>query len=179
MSSLKEKYIKEVIPEMRKKFGYKNNLVVPKLEKVVINAGVGRALKDPKFIEVVEDTLTRIAGQRPVKTLAKKSISTFKIRQGMVVGLIVTLRQKRMYDFVEKLIKVALARIRDFRGLTPEMVDKNGNLNIGFREHVVFPEIRSDEIDRLHGLEVAVVTTAKTREEGRELLKLLGFPFQK
>lgn len=176
--NLKEKYKKQVIPQIMKEFGYKNVMAVPKLEKVVINVGLSKAIKDPKFLDVMEDTLMRISGQRPIKTKAKKSISSFKIREGMLVGLKVTLRGKRMYDFVDKLVNVALARVRDFRGLAPKNVDASGNLNIGFKEHISFPEIRPDEIERIHGLEVAVVTTAKSREEGLRLLRLLGFPFR-
>lgn len=164
---------------MEAKFGYKNNMAVPKITKVVINVGTGHGLKDAKFNEAVENTLIRITGQQPVKTAAKKSISNFKIREGLIVGMMVTLRGKRMYDFLDKLINIALPRVRDFRGLNPKSVDPKGNLNIGFREHISFPEIKSDEIEKIHGLQVSVVTTAKTRDEGVELLTLLGFPFSK
>jgi large subunit ribosomal protein L5 len=176
--TLKEKYQKEIIPAMMKEFGYKNAMAVPKLEKVIINSGLSKALKDPKFFEVIENTLMRITGQRPVKTKAKKSISSFKVRQGMVVGMKVTLRGKRMYDFVDKLINVTLPRIRDFRGLSPKNVDGGGNLNIGFREHIAFPEIKPDEVEKIHGLEVGLVTTASSHEEGLKFLKFLGFPFR-
>lgn len=178
MNSLKEKYLKEVTPEMKERLGGKNNLAVPRLEKVIINVGTGRAIREPKFIDVVVNTLTRITGQKPVLTKAKKSISNFKIRKGMTVGAKVTLRGKRMYDFIEKLIKVSLPRVRDFRGLSPQAVTAQGNLSIGFKEHTVFPEIKSDEVEALHGLEVNIATTAKTKKEGIMLLKLLGFPFQ-
>ncbi len=175
--TLKEKYKKEVAPAIMKEGGHKNIMAVPKLEKVVLNAGLSKALKDPKYFDIIENTLSRITGQKPIKTKAKKSISNFKIRKDLVVGMKVTLRGKRMYDFVEKLINVTLARIRDFRGLSPRAVDSNGNLNIGFKEHIAFPEIRPDEIEKIHGLEVSVVTTSKNREQGLKFLKLLGFPF--
>lgn len=175
---LKESYQKQVIPQLKKEFGYKNIFQVPKIEKVVLNVGLGRGLKDSSFIETVESTLTRISGQKPVKTKAKKSISNFKIRAGMDIGMKVTLRGKRMYNFVEKLIKVTLPRVRDFRGLPTEKIDNKGNLNIGIKEHISFPEIKADEIEKLHGLEVAVITNAKNKEEGLALFKALGFPFK-
>ncbi len=175
---LKERYQREVIPEMKKIFGYENNLAVPRLEKVVVNVGIGKNLKEPNFTEVVENNLMRITGQRPVKTKAKKSISGFKIRQGLIIGLMVTLRRQRMYDFIEKLIQATLPRVRDFRGLSPRAVDRSGNLSIGFKEILSFPEIKSDEIEKLHGLEVSIQTTAQSQKEGLELFKLLGFPFR-
>lgn len=178
MHRLQEKYYKEVVPAMKKKFGYKNDLAVPKLQKVVVNVGTGQGLKDAKFLEVVENTLKRITAQKPVKTSAKKSISAFKIREGLTVGMKVTLRGKRMLDFVDKLINVTLPRVRDFRGIEKKSIDKVGNLNIGFSEHMAFPEIKSDEVEKIHGLEIAVTTTAKTQEEGIELFKLLGFPIK-
>ncbi len=179
MTRLKEKYIKEIIPQMKEKFGYKNDLAVPKLEKVTLNVGIPSAKRDEKFLELVENTLTRISGQKPVFTKAKKAISAFKIRQGNIVGAKVTLRGERMYDFVDKLVNIALPRVRDFRGIKKTAVDKQGNLNIGFKEHIAFPEIDPNEVEVIHGLEVAVTTTAKDYEQGFELLKLLGFPFQK
>jgi len=178
MSRLKEEYQKKVIPEMLNIFGYKNKLAVPRLEMVKINSGVGQALHDDKFIEAVKNTITRISGQQPVLTRAKKSVSAFKIRKGMVVGEAVTLRGKRMYDFVDKLINVALPRVRDFRGLEKKGFSKGRSLTIGFKEHIVFPEIKADEVEKLHGLEVTIVTTAKTEKEAFELLRLLGFPFK-
>jgi len=178
MHRLQEKYNKLVIKAMKEKFGYKNSLAVPKIIKVVVNIGCGRALKDPKFLEVAENTLKRISGQKSVKTKAKKSISAFKIRQSSIVGMVVTLRGKRMLDFVDKLINVTLPRVRDFRGLDQKSVDQQGNLTIGFSEHMAFPEIKSDEVEKIHGLEITVVTTAKTKEEGIELFKLLGFPIK-
>lgn len=179
MSRLKEKYIKEVIPLMKNDFGYKNDLAVPKLVKAIINVGVGRALTDQKFLDTVESTITRISGQKPVFTKAKKSISAFKIRKGMIVGAMVTLRGERMYDFIDKLINVALARVRDFRGLDEKSVDNRGNLTIGFKENIAFPEIKSDEVERLHGLEIIINTNARTKKEGIALYKYLGFPFKR
>ena len=176
--TLKEKYQKEIIPAMIKKFNYKNPLAAPKLEKAVLNVGVGQALKDEKYIEAVENNLKRITGQKPVKTRAKKAISSFKIRQGQIVGLKVTLRSRRMYDFVDKLINIALPRVRDFRGISAKSLDGKGNLAIGFKEHLVFPEINPDEVERIHGLEIAINTTAKNNEEARELFKLMGMPFK-
>ena len=176
--NLSEYYKKKVVPEMKKQFNYKNDLQVPKLEKVVLNAGLSKGLKDASFMETVENTLSRISGQKPLKTKAKKSISNFKIRQGMVIGMKVTLRGRRMYDFVEKLIKVTLPRVRDFRGLALNMLDTNGNLNIGIKEHIAFPEIKADEIEKLHGLEIAIVSTEKSKTEGQALFAALGFPFK-
>jgi len=179
MSRLREKYIKEVIPEMKKIFGYKNIFAVPRLIKVTINVGTGQVLTDDKYLDTVKSTLERISGQKPVFTRAKKSISAFKIRQNMIVGAVVTLRGNRMYDFIDKLANVALARVRDFRGLEPKSVDGLGNLTIGFKEHIVFPEIKSDEVERLHGLSVTINTNAKSQKEALSLLNLLGFPFKK
>jgi len=177
--NLKEKYQKEIILKMKEKFGYKNNLSVPKLSKVVINVGVGRNAKDKNFVDNVVNSLTRISGQKPVLTKAKKSISGFKIREGMIIGVMVTLRNKMMYDFTNKLINITFPRVRDFRGISQKQVDKQGNLSIGFKENSAFPEIKSDEVDNLHGIEVCLSTTAKTKKEGLELFKLLGFPFVK
>jgi len=174
---LQEQYKKEIVPKLKEDLGLKNDFEVPRIEKVVLNVGLGKSLKDSSFLETVESTLTRISGQKPVKTKAKKSISNFKIRDGMVIGIKVTIRGQRMYDFVQKLVNVTLPRVRDFRGLDPKKIDKEGNLNIGFKEHIAFPEIKADEIEKLHGLEVAVVTTAKDKKQGLALLKALGFPF--
>lgn len=179
MNNLQEKYRNEIVPKLKEKLGYKNNLAIPKIDKIIINAGLGRGLKDPTFIDTVESTLTRITGQKPVKTKAKKSISNFKIREGMVIGMKVTLRGKRMYDFIDKLINITLPRVRDFRGLDKKTIDKNGNLTIGFKEHIAFPEIGSDEVEKLHGLEVIINTSAKNKEEGIQLLETFGFPFKK
>ncbi len=179
MDKLKEKYFKKIIPEMKEKFGYKNNLAVPKILKAVINVGIGKFKDDQKFLEAVENNLKRISGQKPIYTYSKKSISAFKVRAGDKVGLKVTLRGKRLYHFLDKLINVTFPRVRDFQGIDPKKsLDQQGNLNIGFKEQIVFPEIKSDEVEKIHGLEVAVVTTAKNWEEGYYLLKSLGFPFK-
>ncbi len=177
-SRIKTKYTKEVIPEMKKLFGYENNLAVPKIEKIVVAAGLSAGLKDAKFLEIVENTLRKITGQKPIKTLAKKSISNFKIRQGMPVGMVVTLRGTRMYDFIDKLINVTFPRVRDFRGISQKFLDKEGNLSVGFREDIAFPEIKSEEIEKIHGLQVTIKTTAHSKEKGLTLLKLMGFPIQ-
>lgn len=178
--NLKQKYQKEVIPKMKDKFGYKNDLAVPKIEKITVNVGLTRSIteKDPTYIDLVKDTLTKITGQRPVETLSKKSIAGFKIRRGLTVGLMVTLRGRRMYDFLEKLINVVLPRTRDFRGIQLKAVDQFGNLSIGIKEHLVFPEIDPQKVTKIHGLQVTITTTAKNREKGIELLRLLGIPFQ-
>lgn len=176
--TLKEKYQKEVIKKMKGEFGYTNDLAVPKIFKVTLNIGIGRSKEDPKVAEIAESTLTRITGQKPVYQLSKKSISAFKVREGMKVGLKVTLRGRKMWDFLEKLVNVSLPRVRDFRGLSPKSVDSQGSLNIGFKEHLVFPEIKSDEVEKIHGLEIAITTTAKNYQQGFQLLKYLGFPFR-
>lgn len=164
---------------MKEKFGYTNDLAVPRIQKASLNCGAGKALQDAKVLDAIADTLTRISGQKAVFTKARKSISAFKIRQGMVIGARVTLRGSRMYDFVEKLVHSTLPRVRDFQGIDMKCVDQHGNLSIGFSEHIAFPEIRSDEVEHVHGLEVTITSSAKTREEGLELFKLLGFPFKK
>lgn len=175
---LRDTYNKKVIPALMEQFGYANRMAVPKLRLVSVNVGMtANQLKEPKFAETVASTLTRITGQKPVETLAKKSISSFKIRAGMAIGMKVTLRGDRMWHFLEKLIHVTMPRIRDFRGISPKLVDKQGNLSIGFKEYIAFPEIGTDEIERLHGLQVTVSSTAGTRDEGLALFKLLGFPF--
>jgi large subunit ribosomal protein L5 len=175
---LKEKYKKEILPELKKKFGYKNDFMAPKLEKVVVNVGFGRNYKDNDLIENIKKGLTDITGQRCVLTKSKKSISAFKIREGLIIGAMVTLRGERMYDFVEKLVNITFPRVRDFRGITEKSVDKNGNLTVGFREHLPFPEVSPESIENVYGLEISVSTKAKSREEGLEFLKLLGFPFK-
>lgn len=175
---LRETYDKKIVPALMERFGYKNRMAVPKLRLVSVNVGMStNLLKDPKIPETVEATLTRITGQKPVKTLAKKSIASFKVRQGQNIGMKVTLRGARMWHFLEKLVHVTLPRVRDFRGISAKLVDKQGNLSLGFKEYIAFPEIRPDEIEKLHGVQVTVSTTAKTREEGLELFKLMGFPF--
>lgn len=178
---LKEKYKKEVIKEMKKKFGYKNDLAVPKIIKVVVNVGLNKARveKDPEYVKSVEENIMAITGQKPIKTKAKKSISGFKIKKGSVVGLKVTLRKNRMYDFLDKVINIALPRTRDFRGIPTKSITKTGDLTIGFKEHLVFPEIIAEKVEKIHGLEVCIHTSAKNKKEAKELFSLLGFPFRK
>ena len=173
-----EKYKKEVIPKMKEKFGYQNDLAVPKIVKVVVNTGIGRVLKDEKMQEIITKDLAIITGQKPVPTLAKGAISGFKIRKGMVVGLKTTLRGKRMYEFLDRLVGAAIPRIRDFRGLLEKSIDKEGNLTIGIKEHIVFPEIAHEDVRFIFGLEITVVTNAKNRNEAAELFGLLGFPIK-
>ncbi len=178
MQNIREKYEKIAIPEMKKKFGYQNNLAAPKIVKVVINTGVG-SIKDEKQLEVIEKQLGLIAGQKPVKRLAKKSIASFKIREGDLVGYSVALRGQRMYDFLDRLVSIAIPRIGDFRGLNQKAVDEAGNFTIGVKEHTIFPEISEEDIKNIFGFEATIVTNAKKREEALELFKLLGFPFKK
>lgn len=184
MLRLREKYEKEVVPQMMERFGYKNKMAVPKIEKVVINTGFGRQVsgktadEQKKIIEAILEDLALISGQKPILKKAKKSISGFKIKKGMPVGATVTLRRKRMNDFLERLIHIALPRLRDFRGIEPKSFDKEGNLTIGIKEQIVFPEISPEKVKNIFGLEITIVTTAKKREEGIELLKLLGFPIK-
>lgn len=179
MNRLQEKYRKEALPKLAEALGRTNPHSLPRIEKVILNAGLGKSIQDPTYIDTAVDVVARISGQRPVKTLAKKSISNFKIRKGMVVGAKVTLRGDQMYAFLDKLVNVALPRVRDFRGLPRNAFDGSGNYSIGFKEHIVFPEISSDEVEKIVGLEVNIVTTAKSDDEGRKLLELLGFPFEK
>jgi len=177
MSELKEKYKKEVVPQLMKLGGYKNIMQVPRLEKVALNIGLGEATTDAKALESAEKDLAAIAGQHPVITRAKKSIAAFKLREGMTVGLRVTLRGERMYQFLEKLINAALPRMREFRGVSPSSFDGRGNYTMGFKEQTLFPEIDYDKIDKSRGLELSIVTTAKTDVESKQLLELLGMPF--
>lgn len=180
MSDLKQKYIKEAIPTMKEKFGYRNDLAVPRIEKAIINTGIGsKGLKDEKDQEMISRDLGLITGQKPIPTLARKAISAFKVRKGMVIGLKVTLRKRKMFDFLSRLINVVIPRIRDFRGLELKSIDNGGNLTIGIREHIIFPEISSEEVRRNFGMEVTIVTNAKKREEALELFRLLGFPIKK
>src|SRR3989338_3978517 len=179
MSRLLQKYRKEVIPAMQKEFNIANVMAVPKVEKVVVNIGIGRVAKDDKVTERIAKDLTVISGQKPVFRKAKKSISGFKSREGMKVGISVTLRGKRMYDFLDRLISIALPRSKDFRGIETKNFDKMGNLNFGIKESSIFPEINYENVKDIFGLEVTVVTTAKNREKGVELLKQLGFPIKK
>jgi large subunit ribosomal protein L5 len=177
MSRLKDKYNNEVKPAMTAKFKYKSPMQIPKLEKVVINMGVGEAKENPKAMDAAVNDLMIITGQRPVVTKAKKSISNFKLRQGMSVGCKVTLRSGKMYDFVDKLFNAALPRVRDFRGVSANSFDGRGNYTLGIRDQLIFPEIEYDKVDKARGMDIVFVTTAKTDEEARELLKLLGMPF--
>ncbi len=174
---LQIEYDKVIAPKLEKELSISNKMAIPKLKKVVINVGLKQGLKDPKYVEAAETVLTRITGQKPVKTLAKKSISNFKIRQGMVVGMMVTLRGRKMYDFVDKFINVTLPRVRDFRGISDKNIDAHGSLSAGLREFIAFPEIRPEDTDYMHGLEVTIVTSAVDREQGLALFKAIGFPF--
>jgi len=184
ITKLKEKYTKEVIPAMMKKFGYKNVMAVPKVEKVVVNTGFGKMIvsktsdEQKKTFKLIFDDLASICAQKPILTKAKKSISGFKIREGMSIGAKVTLRGRKMYDFLERVIHIALPRFRDFRGIDLKSLDKEGNLTIAIKEHIVFPEVSSEKAKNIFGFEITVVTTAKNREESIELLKLLGFPIK-
>lgn len=177
--ALKELYTEEVVPAMMKEFGYKNIFEVPKIEKVVINMGVGEATQNPDALEAAVADLTRIAGQKPVITRAKRSISAFKVREGMNVGCKVTLRGKRMYDFLEKLFNVVLPRVRDFRGMSPDGFDGRGNYSMGLKEQLIFPEIDYDQVTKIRGMNITITTTAKTDEEGRYLLRAMGMPFKR
>ncbi len=178
MIRLKDKYKKEVVPHLKKKFGYKNDLAVPKLEKIVINMGVGDGNANPKALDSAIDSLTVISGQHPVKTRAKRSIANFKLREGMEIGVMVTLRKDRMYEFFDRLVNVALPRVRDFRG-TSNSFDGRGNYTLGVKEQIIFPQVNYDKIDRIRGMNICIVTTAKTDEEAKELLSALGMPFRK
>jgi len=176
---LREKYQKEIVPQMQEKFSFKNAMLVPRLTKVVINVGVGRHAKEKDYLEAVAKGLANISGQKPVFTLAKKSVSAFKIREGMTVGVKVTLRGQRMYDFVEKLVGITFPRVRDFRGISDKSIDRTGNMTIGFKDQAAFPEIKVEDLDNSFGLEVCLSTTAKNKEEGLELFRAFGFPFKK
>ena len=177
MARLKDKYLNEVVPGLQEQFKYTNVMAIPKLDKVVINIGLGEAVANPKALDAALNDLTLITGQKPVVTRAKKSIAGFKLREGMPVGVKVTLRGDRMYEFVDRLVSVALPRVRDFRGVSPKSFDGRGNYSLGLKEQLIFPEIEYDKIDKLRGMEIVFATTAKTDEEGRALLKLLGMPF--
>ena len=177
MSRLKERYRKEVAPTLMERYGYRNIMRVPRLEKVVLNIGVGEAIQNARALEAAERDLAAIAGQHPVTTRAKKSIAAFKLRTGMPIGLKVTLRGERMYDFFDKLVNAVLCRAREFQGVSRDSFDGRGNYTLGLKEQTVFSEIDYDKIDRARGLEVSIITTARTDEEGRHLLELLGVPF--
>ena len=174
---LKERYANEVVPALREEFGYKNVMQVPKIEKIVVNIGLGEAVANAKAIDAAVGDLQQITGQKPVVTRAKKSIAAFKLRAGMPIGAMVTLRGPRMYEFLDQLVGITLPRIRDFRGVSPNAFDGRGNYTLGLREQIAFPEIDYDKIDKTRGLEMSIVTTAKTDAEGRRLLALLGMPF--
>jgi len=179
MPVLKDIYFNEVVPKLKEKYNYKNIMQVPKIEKVTLNIGIGNAPSNPKLLESAMEELALISGQRPVKTKAKKSIAAFKIREGMNIGCMVTLRRDRMWEFLYKLIKVALPRVRDFRGLNQRSFDGKGNYNFSIKEQIIFPEINIDKVDFYHGMNITITTTAKTDEEARTLLEYLGFPLKK
>ena len=178
MSQVEDLYQKEVVPKLIETFQYKNRMQVPKFIKIVLNMGLGEATHNMKLLDAALEELKLIAGQQPVITRAKKSIAAFKLREGMPIGCMVTLRHKRMYDFYNKLVNIALPRVRDFRGISPRAMDGRGNYTLGVKEHIIFPEVDYDKIDTIKGLNISIVTTAKTDEEGRELLKLMGMPFR-
>jgi len=178
-SHLKERYRNEVAPALLKEFNYKNPMQVPKLNKVVVNIGMGEVIQNPRAIENAVADLTAITGQRPVVTRARRSVASFKLREGMQIGCMVTLRGERMYTFLDKLLNVALPRLRDFQGVSPDAFDGRGNYTLGLREQLVFPEIDYDKVDKVRGMEISVVTTARSDQEGRRLLALLGMPFRR
>ncbi len=178
MARLYETYKSEIVPKLMEKFQYKNIMQVPRIERVVVNIGVGEAIQNPKALDGAVNDLTLISGQKPVVTRAKKSIAGFKLREGMAIGCKVTLRGERMYNFLDKLINLSLPRVRDFRGVSPQAFDGRGNYSLGIKEQTIFPEIEYDKIDKIRGLEVVIVTTAKTDEEARELLRHMGMPFR-
>ena len=177
MARLKKKYQEEVIPAMMKEFGYKNQLQVPRLAKITLNVGLGEAIQNIKALDAAVAEITAITGQKPVITRAKKAIANFKLREGLPIGCMVTLRRERMYEFLDRLIHVALPRVRDFKGVSDRSFDRRGNYSLGLRDQIVFPEIQVDKVEKARGLSVSIVTTAKTDQEGKALLKYLGMPF--
>ena len=179
MARLKEYYVSSVAPAMMKKFGYKNVMEIPKLDKVVINVGCGEAKENKKIIEAIMTDLAAITGQKPIECKAKKSVANFKLREGMTIGVKVTLRAEKMYEFVDRLFNVAFPRVRDFRGINPNSFDGRGNYSTGIKEQIIFPEIEFDKIDKVRGMDINFITTAKTDEEAKELLTLMGAPFTK
>lgn len=179
MVRLKERYKTEIVPQMIKKYGYKNIMQVPRLSKIVLNIGLGESLTNPKAMESANKDLVAIAGQHPVVTKAKKSIAAYKLRQGVPIGMCVTLRDKRMYEFMDKLVSVVLPRIRDFQGISRDAFDGQGNYTLGMKEQIIFPEIEYDKVDKVRGLEITIVTTARNDEDGRNLLQEMGMPFKK
>jgi large subunit ribosomal protein L5 len=178
MAKLKEVYQEKAVPALMKRFNYKNRMEVPKLEKIVVNMGLGEAIQNIKILDSAAQEISQITGQKPVITKAKKSIAQFKLRTGMSIGCMVTLRKERMYEFFNRLVNIALPRVRDFKGLSGKSFDGRGNYSLGIREQLIFPEIHYDKIDKVKGMNIVIVTTAKTDEEGKELLKLLGMPFR-
>ena len=178
MARLKEFYKKDVIPALREKFGYRNIMEVPRIEKITVNMGLGEAIQNIKSLETASKDLSMIVGQKPVVTKVKKSIATFKLRKGMSIGCVVTLRSDRMYEFLDRLVNAAIPRIRDFRGISPRSFDGRGNFSMGIKEQFIFPEIDYDKIDAVRGMNITIVTTAGTDDEARELLKLFGVPFR-
>ncbi|HSK09127.1 MAG TPA: 50S ribosomal protein L5 [Vicinamibacterales bacterium] len=178
MSRLKDRYLSEVVPALRKEFGYTNVMAIPKVEKIVVNMGLGEATQNVKLIDTGADELGRLTGQRAVTTRAKKSIAAFKVREGMPVGTMVTLRGERMYEFLDRLMNIALPRVRDFKGVSPKGFDGRGNYTLGLKDQLLFPEIDYMKVDKARGMNVSVVTTARTNEEARRLLQLLGMPFR-
>ncbi len=178
MSTLKEKYIKQVVPQLRQTFNYKNQFQIPKLEKIVLNMGLGIAVTNPKIVDSAASELALIAGQKPIITRAKKPIANFKLRADLPIGCKVTLRREKMYDFFDRLVNIALPRVRDFRGISSKAFDGRGNYSLGITEHIIFPEIDYDKTDSIKGLNVTIVTSAQTDEEGRKFLKLMGMPFK-
>jgi large subunit ribosomal protein L5 len=179
MAALKDYYNKECVPALKEEFGYTNIMQVPKLEKIVLNMGLGEAVQNPKIVDGAAQELSMIAGQKAVITKAKKSIATFKLREGMPIGCRVTLRGEKMYDFFSKLVNIALPRVRDFRGVSPKGFDGRGNYSLGVKEQIIFPEIDYDKIDKIKGLNISIVTSAPTNKEGTSLLRLMGMPFKK
>jgi large subunit ribosomal protein L5 len=177
-NTLKTLYETEVVPELKENFHYKNMMEIPKLDKIVLNMGLGEAIQNIKVVDSAVEELKLIAGQKPIVTRAKKSIAAFKLRSGMPIGCMVTLRKNRMYDFFSRLVNVALPRVRDFRGISGKAFDGKGNYSLGIKEHIIFPEVDYDKIDKIKGLNVTIVTTAKNNEEGKLLLKLMGMPFR-
>ena len=178
MARLKERYQKEIAPSLAKEFGIENPMAVPRLDKIVLNMGMGEAIANAKVLDTAVTELTSIAGQKPVITKAKKSIASFKLRQGMPIGVMVTLRGERMYEFFDRLVSVALPRVRDFRGVSPKAFDGRGNYTIGIREQLIFPEIDFNKVDKLRGMNISIVTTARSDDQARALLKRLGMPFR-
>ncbi len=178
MARLKDLYIKDIVPQLTKDFNYKSVMQVPKIEKIVVNMGLGEAIQNVKILDSASEELATITGQKAVITKAKKSIASFKLRQGMPIGCMVTLRRERMYEFLDRLVNVSLPRVRDFKGVSPKGFDGQGNYSLGIKEQLIFPEINYDKIDKIKGMNITIVTSAKTDEEGRALLRLLGMPFR-